>query len=313
MENAKRLPRVMALPLLNPTIDSLLKDRVELVPWDTANLSIDGIYCYGHRVVDASLMDRFPDLRVISNHGVGVDHIDLKAAKDRGIPVGNTPSVLDGAVADMAFALLLAAARRLTEGDRYARRPDVIAFATGERHGRDVHGATIGIIGMGNIGMQIAKRARGFDMKILYHNRSPRPTMGHDVDARWVCLDELLSESDFVVLMVPLTEATRNMIGRRELALMKPTASLINIARGGVVDTAALTETMLAGKIFAAALDVTEPEPLPRDHPLLQLENVTLTPHLGSATVQTRRKMAELSVENLFAGLEGKPLVCRIV
>lgn len=312
MEHAKRLPKVMAVPVLNPTIDLLLKDRVELVPWDIANSSIDGIYCYGHRTVDGSLMDQFPDLRVISNHGVGVDHIDLKAAKERGIPVGNTPGVLDGAVADMAFALLLAAARRLAEGDRYARRPDVVAFATGERHGRDVHGATIGIIGMGNIGMQIAKRARGFDMKILYHNRHPRPTVERDLDAHGVGLDTLLSESDFVVLMVPLTEATRNMIGRRELSLMKPTASLINIARGGVVDTMALTETMLAGRIFAAALDVTEPEPLPRDHPLLQLENVTLTPHLGSATVQTRRRMAELSVENLLAGLEGKPLVCRI-
>ena len=312
MENPKRLPRVMALPLLNPTIDSLLKDRVELIAWDQATLPIDGIYCYGHRKVDAGLMDRFPGLRVISNHGVGVDHIDLNAAQERGIPVGNTPSVLDGAVADMAFALLLAAARRLAEGDRYARRPDVVAFATGERHGRDVHGSTIGIIGLGNIGMQIAKRASGFDMRILYHNRKPRTAMQHGVDAEWVRLDSLLSESDFVVLIVPLTNATRNMIGPRELALMKPTASLINIARGGVVDTAALTETMLAKRIFAAALDVTEPEPLPRDHPLLQLENVTLTPHLGSATVQTRRRMAELSVENLLAGLDGKPLIYRI-
>ncbi len=312
MENPKRLPRVMALPLLNPTINSLLKDRVELVDWDQATLPIVGIYCYGHRKVDAGLMDRFPGLQVISNHGVGVDHIDLNAAQERGIPVGNTPSVLDGAVADMAFALLLAAARRLAEGDRYSRRPDVIAFATGERHGRDVHAATIGIIGLGNIGMQIAKRARGFDMRILYHNRKPRTALQYGVDAEWVSLDTLLSKSDFVVLIVPLTDATRNMIGQRELALMKPTASLINISRGGVVDTAALTETMLAKRIFAAALDVTEPEPLPRNHPLLQLENVTLTPHLGSATVQTRRRMAELSVENLLAGLDGKPLVCRI-
>ncbi len=308
-----KLPRVLTPPVLNPTIEALLEDRVEIVKLGTETSQIDGIYCYGHGKVDAALMDRFlPSLKVISNHGVGVDHIDLGAARERGIPVGNTPGVLDGAVADMAFALLLAAARRLAEGDRYARRPDIVAFATGERHGRDVHGSTIGIVGMGNIGSQIAKRAHGFDMKILYHNRNPRPMAEETLCATWVSLDKLLSESDFVVLMVPLSEATRNMIGHRELALMKPTATLINIARGGVVDTAALTETMMAKKIFAAALDVTEPEPLPRDHPLLQLDNVTLTPHLGSATVQTRRRMAELSVENLLAGLEDKPLVFRI-
>ncbi len=306
------LPRILTPPVLNPTIEALLKDRVEIVNWGTETSQIDGIYCYGHGKVDAAFMDRFPGLKVISNHGVGVDHIDLAAARERGIPVGNTPGVLDGAVADMAFALLLAAARRLAEGDRYARHGDTVAFATNERHGRDVHGSTLGIVGMGNIGTQIAKRARGFDMKILYHNRQPRPMADETLHARWVSLNTLLSESDFVVLMVPLSEATRNMIGRRELGLMKPTSTLINIARGGVVDTAALTETMLAKKLFAAALDVTEPEPLPRDHPLLQLDNVTLTPHLGSATVQTRRRMAELSVENLLAGLEGKPLICRI-
>jgi glyoxylate reductase len=212
----------------------------------------------------------------------------------------------------MALALLLAAARRLAEGDRYARRSDVVTFATGERHGRDVHGSTIGIVGMGNIGSQIAKRAHGFDMQILYCNRHPRPKAEETLCARWVSLETLLSESDFVVLMVPLNETTRNLIGRRELGLMKPTATLVNIARGGVVDTTALTETMLAKKIFAAALDVTDPEPLPRDHPLLTLDSVTLTPHLGSATVQTRRRMAELSVENLLAGLDGRPLTCRI-
>jgi glyoxylate reductase len=307
-----KLPRVLTPPVLNPTIESLLKDRVELVSWESETSQIDGIYCYGHGRVDAAFMDRFQGLKVISNHGVGVDHIDLVAARERGIPVGNTPGVLDGAVADMAFALLLAAARRLAEGDRYARRPEVVAFGTNERHGRDAHGSTIGIVGMGNIGSQIAKRAHGFDMKILYHNRNPRPEAEETLCATWVSLDRLLSESDFVVLMVPLSETTRNMIGRRELGLMKPTSTLINIARGGVVDTQALTEVMLAKKIFAAALDVTEPEPLPRDHPLLTLDNVTLTPHLGSATVQTRRRMAELSVENLLAGLAGKPLVCRI-
>ena len=307
------LPRVLAKQVLNPTIESLLANRVELVPWSNQQLPIHGIYCYSHELVDANVMDRFPDLRVISNHGVGVDHIDLVAAKQRGIPVGNTPGILDAAVADMAMALLLAAARRLAEGDRYARHPDTVEFAASERHGRDVHGSTLGIVGLGNIGTQIAKRARSFDMQILYHNRTSRTAAERDYGARLVSLRELLSLSDFVILMIPLTKETHGLIGREELAWMKSTATLVNIARGGVVDAQALTETMLAKRIFAAALDVTEPEPLPRNHPLLQLDNVTLTPHLGSATVQTRRRMAELSVENLLAGLEGRPLPARIV
>jgi glyoxylate reductase len=306
------LPRVLAPQILNPTIESLLSGQVQLVPWGQANGPIDGIYCYGHGLVDGKLMDACGSLRVISNHGVGVDHIDLNAARERGIPVGNTPGVLDGAVADMAFTLLLAAARRLTEGERYARSPDTIKFGTNDRHGQEVHGATLGIVGMGNIGCQIARRAKGFDMKVLYHNRRRRENVEADLNATFVSLDELLSQSDFVALIVPLTNETRNMIGKRELSLMKPTSTLVNIARGAIVDTDALTETMLAKKIYAAALDVTEPEPLPRNHPLLRLDNVTIAPHLGSATVQTRQKMAELSVRNLLTGLHGEPLSCRI-
>ncbi len=306
------LPRVMINTELPPVVQSLLEGRVALVPWGGGDAETTGIYCYGHTVIDGAVMDRLPGLKVISNHGVGVDHIDLAAATERGIPVGNTPAVLDGAVADMAFALLLAAARRLVEGDRYARHPEVTEFAPAERHGRDFYGSTLGILGLGNIGYQIARRARGFDMRIVYHNRRPRPAIAEEVGAEWVPLDQLLSESDFVVVIVPLSPQTRNLIGRRELALMKPTATLVNVARGGVVDTAALTEALQAKRIYAAGLDVTEPEPLPRDHPLLSLDNVTLTPHLGSATVQTRRRMAELSVENLLAGLAGRPLTCRI-
>lgn len=306
------LPRVMINTELPPVVQSLLEGRVTLVPWGGGDAETSGIYCYGHTVIDGAVMDRLPGLKVISNHGVGVDHIDLAAATERGIPVGNTPAVLDGAVADMAFALLLAAARRLVEGDRYARHPEVTEFAPAERHGRDFYGSTLGILGLGNIGYQIARRARGFDMRIVYHNHRPRPAIAEEVGAEWVPLDQLLAESDFVVVIVPLSPQTRNLIGRRELALMKPTATLVNVARGGVIDTAALTEALQAKRIYAAGLDVTEPEPLPRDHPLLLLDNVTLTPHLGSATVQTRRRMAELSVENLLAGLAGRPLTCRI-
>lgn len=312
MSQSTLLPRVLINTDLPPVIQSLLQGRVEFVPWGAKDETIAGLYCYGHTSIDGALMDRLPGLKVISNHGVGVDHIDLAAARQRGIPVGNTPAVLDGAVADMAFALMLAAARRLVEGDRYARHPEVTQFAPAERHGRDFYGSTLGIIGLGNIGYQIARRARGFDLRILYHNRRPRQEIAGEVGAQWVTLDQLLTESDFIVVIVPLTPETRNLIGRRELALMKPTATLVNVARGGVVDTSALTEALQAKQIYAAALDVTEPEPLPRDHPLLLLDNVTLTPHLGSATVQTRRRMAELSVENLLAGLEGRPLSCRI-
>lgn len=312
MSQSTLLPRVLINTDLPPVIQSLLQGRVEFVPWGAEDETIAGLYCYGHTSIDGALMDRLPGLKVISNHGVGVDHIDLAAARQRGIPVGNTPAVLDGAVADMAFALMLAAARRLVEGDRYARHPEVTQFAPAERHGRDFYGSTLGIIGLGNIGYQIARRARGFDLRILYHNRRPRQEIAGEVGAQWVTLDQLLTESDFIVVIVPLTPETRNLIGRRELALMKPTATLVNVARGGVVDTSALTEALQAKQIYAAALDVTEPEPLPRDHPLLLLDNVTLTPHLGSATVQTRRRMAELSVENLLAGLEGRPLSCRI-
>ena len=205
----------------------------------------------------------------------------------------------------MAFALLLAAGRRLVEGDRYARGPNFLHYDPSYMLGREVHGATIGIVGLGRIGSQVARRARGFEMTVLYHNRKPRP----DSDgARYVSLDELLAAADYVVLTVPLTAETHHLIGRAQLERIKPTAILVNAARGPIVDTAALTEALAARRIYAAALDVTDPEPLPRDHPLLRLDNVIITPHLGSGTEQTRRRMTEMSVENLLAGLSGRAL-----
>ena len=297
------LPCVVADLPLGPAVVELLADRVAWLPWDSTGPA-DAIYTYGHPRVEGAMLDRLPGVRVVSNFGVGVDHIDVAAAAARGIPVGNTPGVLDGAVADLAFALLLAAGRRLAEGDRYARGPNFLQFDPSYMLGREIHHTTLGIVGMGAIGEQIAKRARGFDMTVLYHNRRPKPTS----EARYVLLDELLATSDYVVLIVPLTSETRGLIGRKELAKMKPTAILVNVARGPVVDTDALAEAMIAKQIYHAALDVTDPEPLPRDHPLLKLDNVTITPHLGSATEQTRRRMADVSVENLLAGLEGRPL-----
>ncbi len=310
------LPPVLADLPLAPALADMLAGRVELLPWQAARQAgaerIAAIYTYGHPAVDAALLGRLPALRVISNFGVGVDHIDVAAAAARGIPVGNTPGILDGATADLAFALLLAAARRLVEGDRYARGPDFLRYDPSYMLGREVHGSTLGILGMGRIGEQVARRARAFDMTVLYHNRGRRPAAEETLPARYVTRDELLAASDHVVLTVPLTAQTQRLIGRAELARMKPTATLVNISRGAVVDTDALTEALAARRLFAAALDVTDPEPLPRDHPLLRLDHVIVTPHLGSATEQTRRRMAEVSVENLLAGLAGRPLLFRV-
>jgi glyoxylate reductase len=295
----------------------LLAGKVELLPWEFATDAnsdkIDAIYTYGHPTVDGTLLDRLPGVRVISNFGVGVDHIDVRAAAARNIPVGNTPGILDGATADLAFALILAAGRRVVEGDRYARGPSFLRYDPSFMLGREIHGSTLGIIGMGRIGRQVALRARGFGMTVLYNNRSRNEEAEIALGAKYATKDELLAGSDYVVLTVPLTPETRGLIGRVELARMKPTATLVNVARGPVVDAVALTEALTARKLHAAALDVTDPEPLPRDHPLLKLENVIITPHLGSATEETRRRMAELSIENLFAGLDGKPLLCRVL
>lgn len=305
------LPRVIADGPLDSTVLALLDGRVELLPWEAASndpCAVDGLYTYGHPVVDPPMLDRLPGLRVISNYGVGVDHIDVASALARGIPVGNTPGVLDGATADLAFALLLAAARRVVEGDHYARSAGFTRYDPGYMLGLEVHGSTLGILGMGRIGEKVARRALGFEMDVLYHNRNPRPEVEAALGLRYAGFEELLSESDFVVLCVPLTDRTRGLIDARALSLMKSSAVLVNVARGPIANTEDLLAALRAGTIAAAALDVTDPEPLPRDHGLLGLDNVVITPHLGSATDRTRRRMAERSVENLLAGLLGRPL-----
>ena len=305
-------PRVLADLPLSQSITAMMALHVELVPWNSDDNAVVAIDTYGHPTVDAKLLDRMPNVRVVSNFGVGVDHIDVAAATARNIHVGNTPGVLDGATADMAFTLLLAAGRRLAEGDRYARGPDFLRYDPSYILGREIHGTTLGIFGLGRIGSQVAKRARGFDMKVLYHNRTRRPDVEQTLGVSHMSRDELLATADYVVLTMPLTEATRHFISRAELARMKPTSILINVSRGPVVDTDALTEALTKRTIYAAGLDVTDPEPLPRGHPLLSLPNVTIAPHLGSATEQTRQRMAEMSLENLLAGLAGKPLPFRV-
>ena len=310
---------VLADEPLPDEITTLLANTCDVYIWPATDADLaplleraEGLFTYGHPRIDGALMDRMPRLKVISNFGVGVDHIELAAARERGIPVGNTPNVLDGATADMTFALLLAAARNLVIGDRFAHSPAFTHYDPSILLGREVHGATLGIIGMGNIGRQVARRARGFDMTVLYHNRKPNPAAEAELGVTYATLPELLRRADFVTLNVPLTAETRGMIGFNQLVQMKPSAILINAARGAVVDHTALATAVEQGWIAGAALDVTEPEPLPRDHPLLKLENVIVAPHLGSATRQTRERMARMSVDNLRAGLLGQPLPSRI-
>ena len=297
----------------------LFGDRCEIKMWtrpepepDTDYHAIEAIYVYSHMWVDRALMARMPKLRIISNFGVGCDHIDLEGARQLGLPVGNTPGVLDTTTADQGITLMMAAARNLVVGEHFARGPDFTIYDPAILLGQMVTGATLGIVGLGRIGYQVARRAVAFDMPVLYHNRTRNERAERDLGARRVPLDELLSGSDFVMLCMPLNDETRGMIGARELGLMKPTAVLINIARGGVLDHDALLETLTERRIFAAALDVTEPEPLPRDHPLLALDNLVIAPHLGSATRQTRDAMSRMSVDNLFAGLEGREVPYRI-
>lgn len=286
----------------------------EFFGWDALEASeavrssITGILSYTHALIGDAEFDRLPNVRVVSNYGVGIDHIDVVAAASRGIPVGNTPGTVDGATADMTMALLLAVARNLVQGDRYARGPEFLAFDPAHMLGRDVFGATLGIIGLGRIGKEVAKRARGFDMTLLYHNRRRDPDAELALGAEYCDLPSLLARADFVSLNCPLTPETKGIIGDKQLRQMKPTGFLINTARGAVVDHDALYEALAGGWIAGAAIDVTEPEPLPRDHPLLALDNLIFAPHLGTSTIDTRLTMAEMTRANLVAGLRGEPL-----
>ena len=314
-----KTPNVIVDLPVTREIQTLLQSQTNLVDFaDMPNLtddqkeSISGIYTYGHPAVDEKLLREFANLKIVSNCGVGVDHIVLEDCEARNVAVCNTPNVLNGATADLAFALLLATSRRLSEGISLARDPNFTHFDPGKLIATEVHSTTLGIVGMGRIGYQIARRAQGFDMKVLYSKRSPHPD-AEKVNASHVGLDELLQRSDHVILICPLTAETTGLIGARELHMMKPTATLINLARGPVVDTDALTNALNENQIYAAGLDVTDPEPLPRDHPLLSMPNATILPHLGSATQQTRSAMAQLSVENLMRGLKGEEILNRVV
>ena len=310
------MARVVVTRAINPRAAELLAGH-EVWTWPKNRTMPRGLLL--ERVIEADgalvmLTDRIDDvfldagsrLRVVSQMAVGVDNIDLAACTSRGIPVGHTPDVLTETTADMAWALLAAAARRIPEGRDYVLGghwqewdPDLLL-------GSDLWGTTLGIVGMGRIGAAVALRAAGFSMKVLYNSRSPKPGLEEEIGAAYVELAELLAQADHVVITAAYTSETHHLIDHAALTGMKPTATLVNIARGPLVDPDALCEALRSGAIGSAALDVTEPEPIPADHPLLSLPNCLVIPHLGSASRGTRLAMATRAVENLLAGLARK-------
>lgn len=310
--------KVFVTRQLPPETLQSLREHCDLQIWDDfmpppyealleRTRSVAGLLCLLTDRIDARLMDAGKQLKVISNMAVGYDNIDIAAASQRGIPVGNTPGVLTETTADFAFALLMAAARRIPEARQYIEAGQWRTWHPTVLSGQDIFGATLGIVGFGRIGKAMAARAAGFKMRLLVNSRGSQAEIAA-LGGEAAELDRVLRESDYVSLHVPLTDETRHLIGRQELAAMKSTAILVNTARGGVVDPAALYEALRDGEILAAALDVTEPEPIALDDPLLSLENCLVVPHIASASVATRKKMAEMAVDNLIAGLRGLPL-----
>jgi len=283
---------------LPPSREELLK-RIQ---------GVDGILSLLTDQIDGEVMDTAGEqLKVISNHAVGFDNIDINAATARKIPVGNTPDVLTDATADFAFTLMMSAGRRILEADRYVRDGKWKTWGPMLLLGTEMKGATLGLVGFGRIGKAMARRAVGFDMRVIYYDPNeskPDP----DIKASSVDFESILEESDFISLHTPLTPDTRHLIDSEALSKMKPTTVLVNTSRGPVVDLDALYEALKENRIFAAGLDVTEPEPLPTDHPLLNLDNVVVMPHIASASKVARNKMSWMAAKNLIAGLKGEPL-----
>ena len=295
---------------LQTEFDILADNQATDQPWDLQTLQqriaqADYMLCSVADKIDASVIAAAARLKVIATGAVGFNNIDVAACKARGIRLTNTPDVLTQTTADFGFALMMATARRISESERYARAGQWSGWAFNQFAGRDLHHATLGIIGMGRIGSAIARRAAGFEMRVLYHNRTPSQ---EPIAATWVEKAQLLQESDFVMLVVPHSAATHHLIGAAELALMKPSATLINIARGGVVDDQALIAALKEKRIAAAGLDVFENEPK-FDPAFLQFENVVITPHIASSSRATRGAMMQLAADNLLAHARGLPLL----
>lgn len=298
----RRLPEE-ALRVLGAGFEVAMWDREdEPVPRDVLLREVSsahGLLSLLTERVDEELLAHAPNLKIVANMAVGFNNIDVEACTKRGIVVTNTPDVLTEATADLAFALLLAAARRLIEAERVLQEGRWKSWSPMFLTGQQVFGSTLGIIGMGRIGRAVAERAKGFSMDVLYYSRSRDEEAEGETGAQYVPLERLLSRSDFISIHLPLTPETRHFISAREMALMKPTAVLINTSRGAVIDEAALIDALRAGSIWAAGLDVFEKEPLPPDSPLRAMDNVVLLPHIGSATIKTRTEMAVLAAKNL--------------
>ncbi|MEP7136086.1 MAG: D-glycerate dehydrogenase [Chloroflexota bacterium] len=268
---------------------------------------VDGLLSLLTDKIDGEVLDAAgAQLKVISNFAVGFDNIDISAATARNLPVGNTPDVLTDATADFAFTLMLSAGRRILEGDRYVRADKWQTWGPMLLLGTEMRGSTLGLVGFGRIGKAVARRALGFDMRVIYYD--PTEQQDLDIKATSVDFETLLKESDFISLHTPLTPATHHLIDSQALAKMKPTAVLVNTARGPVVDMEALYDALKSKRIFAAGLDVTEPEPLPADHPLLTLDNILVMPHMASASTVARDQMSWMAAQNLIAGLKGERL-----
>src|SRR5215831_9503643 len=266
---------------------------------------IAALLCMVTERIDEELLTHAPELKIVANMAVGYDNVDVPALTRRGIVLTNTPGVLTETTADLVFTLILGVARRVGEAERIVRQGRWRSWSPFSFLGRDVHHATLGILGLGRIGLEVAKRAKGFDMRVLYTNRSRRREAEEKLGCMPVDLPTLLRESDFLTVLVPLTPDTRHLLSAAQFKLMKPTAFLINAARGAIVDQPALYAELRDGLIAGAALDVTDPEPIPQDDPLLSLENCLILPHIGSASVATRTHMAMLAAENLAAFLSG--------
>ena len=313
-------PRVFVTRQCFPEAIDVLKNAAEVEVWPNEEPptavelqsrieSVDGVMTNIMDHMDAPTLQAALRLKVIGQLGVGVDNIDVAEATRRGVLVGNTPGVLAQATADTGFALLMSAARRIGESERWLREGNwKIQYHPMHWLGADIHGATLGIVGMGQIGLEMAKRALGFSMKVIYYSRTRKPDLESRYGLEYVEPQTLLRIADFVSLHIPLTPETRHYISERELGMMKPTAILLNLARGSIVDAKALYTALSEGRIRAAALDVTDPEPISPDDPLLTLSNLVITPHIGSASINARRETCLLAARNIVAGIEGRRL-----
>lgn len=311
-------PKVLITRKLPDEIISKIERACEVTMWEYSDtpiprdvleekiVDIDGLFCMISETIDEGLLEKAQNLKVVSNMAVGYNNIDVEAAKRKGIMVTNTPGVLTETTADLTFALLMATARRIPEASEVLRSGEWKSWSPLGLTGQDIYGATLGIIGMGRIGEAIAKRAKGFDMKVLYHNRNRKLETEDRLGLQFVDFDSLLKESDFVCVMTPYTPETKNLISYDQLKLMKNTAILINTARGGIVNEKDLFDALKNGEIWAAGLDVFEEEPVPRSHPLLTLPNLVTLPHIGSASIATRMKMANVAATNLLQALQGE-------